>query len=578
MIEFDDVSFHIEAASGREIRALDHVSLRIDEGEYVALMGANGSGKSTLVRHMNALLLPTSGRVRVAGRDTADPACLWEVRQRVGVVFQNPDHQMVAPVVEEEVAFGPENLGVAPAEIRVRIDEALRAVRMESWRLHNPGNLSGGQKQRIAIASILAMRPRVMVLDEPTAMLDAEGRREVLAILRRLRHDHGISVVHVTHSAEEAAEADRVVVMERGRVAASGALQALAADDGRWRAFGVRAPAVREAIRPLLDRGLRLDRALPLDPDHAAPLVAAALRAWHPPDRTVAGKEVERSRAGRVSVEVKNLWHRYMAGTPFETLALRGVSTALRGGERLAIMGGTGSGKSTLIQHFNGLLRPTEGEVTVDGRVLFRPPTDLREVRRQVGLVFQFPEHQLFEETLARDVAYGPRNLGLAEEEVGERVRDALALVGLDVETFGDRSPLAMSGGEKRRAALAGVLAMRPSVLVLDEPTAGLDADGEGRVLDIIATLQEGGTATAVVTHDPDLMPRVADRLLLLDEGRVAVDGPLKEALPALAVLPAVSRLARGLRALGFDVEASDARPDTLAQEVIQAMMKQGDG
>lgn len=209
------------AGTPEAVQALSGISLSIEAGEFIAVVGGNGSGKSTLAKHLNALLLPTEGEVRVDGLDTRDPAATWEIRQRVGMVFQNPDNQLVATVVEEDVAFGPENLGVPSREIVQRVEESLRIVGMLDYRRHQPHLLSGGQKQRVAIAGILAMRPRCLVLDEATTMLDPQGQREVMETVRHLNQD-GVTVIHITHAMEEAAQCRRVIVLSEGRVAMDG--------------------------------------------------------------------------------------------------------------------------------------------------------------------------------------------------------------------------------------------------------------------------------------------------------------------------------------------------------------------
>lgn len=583
MIELVNVSHRVETVPGRVVDALSEVSLRIGEGEYIALMGANGSGKSTLARHLNALLLPSSGRVRVDGIDTTDHAHLWDLRQRVGVVFQNPDHQMVATVVEEEVAFGPENLGLPVEEIRARIDEALSAVGMLAYRRHNPGNLSGGQRQRVAIASILAMRPRYLVLDEPTAMLDARGRSEVLEILRRLHQEQGLTVVLVTHAMGEAAQAGRVVVLKEGRVAADGPLAQVATDPRENRRLGLPCPPMVAVLQEFIDAGFPLRSPLPLEPCAAARAIVecGAGVTVSAPASTSEGIGASADAAPEVSVE--DIWFRYLPGTPFESLALKGVSVRIEAGERVAIMGGTGSGKSTLLQHLNGLLRPDKGRVLVDGHDLSQARADLIAVRRRVGLMFQFPEHQLFEESVTRDVGYGPRNLGLLPEEVSARVRRALETVGLDPSEYGDRNPLALSGGEMRRVALAGLLAMEPRVLVMDEPMAGLDADGQERLVAILASLHARGTATIVVTHDVERVADLSDRLMLMEDGRVTHDGTFETAIALgseagadLLIPPACTQLARALVACGVLVDPCAVRPCSLAQEVAAALMNQG--
>ncbi|MBX6377338.1 MAG: energy-coupling factor transporter ATPase [Clostridia bacterium] len=267
-MELEGVSFSYAATGGEAIPALSGVDLGIDAGEFVAVMGANGSGKSTLARLLNALLLPERGSVRVAGLDTREPKNVWEVRRLVGMVFQNPDNQIVASIVEEDVAFGPENLGLPPAETRRRVREALAAVGLEGLADRPPHALSGGQRQRLAIAGALAMQPRCLVLDEATSMLDPVGRREVLATVHRLWRENGMTVVMVTHIPEEAAQAERVLVLDRGRLVEDGPPQVILADEERLRRYGLASPAVAQLGRALRRHGLPLpDDELPLDVD-----------------------------------------------------------------------------------------------------------------------------------------------------------------------------------------------------------------------------------------------------------------------------------------------------------------------
>ena len=277
IIKIDNISFTYPEEEGREtFAALDGVTLEVEAGSFVAVLGHNGSGKSTLAKHMNAVLLPTGGRVYVDGMDTWDEAALLEIRRRVGMVFQNPDNQIVANVVEEDVAFGPENLGVPTEEIRRRVDAALKAVGMDAFPLHAPHNLSGGQKQRIAIAGIIAMEPKCIVLDESTAMLDPSGRREVLDTVRRLNREKGITVVLITHHMNEAALADRVVVMDDGHVVMDGAPREILTRMEDLRAIGLDVPHTVELLRGLRDDGFDV----PLDAltvEECADAVCAAL-------------------------------------------------------------------------------------------------------------------------------------------------------------------------------------------------------------------------------------------------------------------------------------------------------------
>ena len=261
IIKTDDLRFSYAVTEGLAPIVLDGVDLEIEAGSFVAVLGHNGSGKSTLAKHMNAILLPTGGKVWVGGMDTADEARLLDIRRTVGMVFQNPDNQIVANVVEEDVAFAPENLGVPPAEIRQRVDAALKAVGMYEYREHAPHLLSGGQKQRVAIAGVIAMAPRCIVLDEPTAMLDPVGRREVLDTVKKLNREKGVTVVLITHHMDEAAQADRLVVMSGGKVVADGAPKEVFQHVEELRSVGLTVPETTELLWELRQDGLDL----PLD-------------------------------------------------------------------------------------------------------------------------------------------------------------------------------------------------------------------------------------------------------------------------------------------------------------------------
>ncbi len=256
IIELQNVTFEYPSGDNRQIKALKNLSLIIEEGEYIALIGPNGSGKSTLARHLNALLLPTDGVVTVDGFVTTQEEHRWEIRRRVGMVFQNPDNQIVATTVEEDVAFGLENLGMESSLMAQRVTEALEMVGLQSLRNHAPHLLSGGQKQRLAIAGIIAMRPRCLVLDEPTAMLDPRGRREVLETIKRMNHQEGITVVHITHFMEEALEADRVIVMDRGQIVHAGPPAEIFGGDIDLYALNLEVPAIPRLVQLLRSQGM----------------------------------------------------------------------------------------------------------------------------------------------------------------------------------------------------------------------------------------------------------------------------------------------------------------------------------
>ncbi|MBL8045530.1 MAG: energy-coupling factor transporter ATPase [Anaerolineales bacterium] len=517
------------------VQALRGVNLTVHTGEYVVILGHNGSGKSTLAKHLNALLLPTEGNVWVKSWNTRERENVLNIRTTVGMVFQHPDNQFVATIVEEDVAFGPENLAVPREQIIQRVDWSLERVEMSKHRLRAPHLLSGGQKQRVCIAGVLAMRPEVLVLDEATAMLDPLGRREVLEVARRLNRGEGVTVVAITHHMDEAVNADRVVVMEDGRVALEGTPREVFAQVERLRELQMDVPQVAQlaARLPEFPVVLSVDEFI----EQAGERVSRTERR---------GSEAARGENGsskEAVIRVENLTHFYMRGTPLEVKAIEGVNVEVRRGEVLGIIGHTGSGKSTVVQHFNGLMRAHGGSVRVFEQAV--SDENVRQIRQKVGLVFQQPEAQLFEQYVGDDVAYGPRNLKLSKEDVRERVRHAMNAVGLPFEEFKDRVTFALSGGQMRRVALAGVLALEPEVLVLDEPTAGLDPRGRQQVWELILRLRaERGITLVVISHNMEELAAACDRLAVVAEGKIVATG----------TAPEIFADAKKLQALGLGV------------------------
>lgn len=524
IIQVEHLYHTYQSENTQAIPALRDVNLTIDKGEYVAILGHNGSGKSTLARHLNALLLPTQGDVRVKTWNTKDRAHTLDIRTTVGMVFQTPDNQIVATIVEEDVAFGPENLGVPRPELVRRIDWALDQVDMQAFRQRAPHSLSGGQKQRICIAGILAMQPEVLVLDEATAMLDPLGRKEVLAIAQRLNQEQGVTVVAITHFMHEALQADRVIVMADGQIVLEGTPRALFQQVDKLRALHLDVP-------PVTELAIALHQRLPDFPSDilsVEELVAAVRQNIVIDVQTASHAAVtvaEQRPQTQPLIVIQHLAHDYMRNTPLAVKALHDINLEIQQGEIVGIIGHTGSGKSTVVQHFNGLLQPHAGQVTVLGEKMGSPSVDLRAIRRRVGLVFQFPEAQLFERFVGDDIAYGPRNLKLSREDVRARVRKAMAAVGLGFEEFKDRLTFKLSGGQMRRVALAGVLALEPEILVLDEPTAGLDPEGRRQLLDHILALHEQGVTLVMISHNMDELAAICHRLYVIAEGRTVMAG-----------------------------------------------------
>lgn len=562
IIEVENVSFDYISRDedGKEISrspVLKDISLSVPEGQFLAILGHNGCGKSTLAKHFNAILTPTAGKVTVAGIDTSDEERLFDIRQTVGMVFQNPDNQLVATIVEEDVAFAPENMGVPQPEIRRRVDEALKQVDMYEYRDHAPHQLSGGQKQRVAIAGVIAMQPKCIVMDEPTAMLDPKGRREVMKTIRMLNKEKGITVVLITHYMDEAAQADRVVVMDGGKIIMDNAPKKIFSRVKELRAVGLDVPQVTELCDMLIEKGVDISPEIIHEQECAEALfmLTNGRSAVIPPKPE---ESVEDNRP--VVLTADKVTYKYSVGTPFEKTAVDSVDLEIREGEFVGIIGHTGSGKSTLIQHFNGLVKPTSGRVLVDGADIWGRGVNIRDIRFKVGLVFQYSEHQLFEETVAKDIAYGPKNMGLTEEEIKQRVVSAAE--SMDIVKLLNKSPFELSGGQQRRVALAGVLAMDPEVLILDEPAAGLDPKGRDKILGQIKQYHEKyGKTILLVSHSMEDIVKYAGKVLVMNKSQLfcydTVDRVFArtEELAKIGLdVPQVTRMSHILKSLGTDI------------------------
>ena len=585
MIECRGVSFSYDGVAP----ALDGIDLNIEEGEFFCILGGNGSGKSTFAKHLNALLQPDAGTVRINGMDASDPELVYDIRSTAGMVFQNPDDQLVATLVEDDVAFGPENLGVPSAQIAQRVREALKGVGLVGFERHETHALSGGQKQRVALAGVLAMEPRVLILDEASSMLDPRGRKGLMKACRAL-HDRGMTIVMITHFMEEAAEADRVAVFRAGRVAMLGTPEEILtrADElaqlnldmpascclGRsLRAKGVpvcaqvrEADMVSEIAQAYTERsGLDIAEQPSASDSHVLDNGSSAADGMGASEPVIEISHLSHSYS--LSARERRRWHKrsttadasskqaLWGNDPNSPWALRDVTLTVRRGEFLGLAGHTGSGKSTLVQHLNGLIRPQEGSVCALGLDLSNKK-DAAAVKAKVGMVFQYPERQLFAETVAQDVAFGPRNLGLPQDEVARRVASSLARVGFDVAAIGDKSPFELSGGQQRRVAFAGVLAIEPEVLVLDEPMAGLDPAARRDFLGLIDRLHHEGLTVVMVSHSMDDLANCCDRIVVMNEGAVFAEGTPSQ----------VFAHANELKSIGLGVPAAQRMALALAQ------------
>lgn len=561
---------------------LKGVDLTIKKGEFIALLGRNGSGKTTFSKQLNAILRPSEGTVTVDEMGTRDAEKLYDIRQHVGMVFQNPDNQMVAANVEEEVAFGPENLGMESDTIVARVKQALEQVRMWKRRKTAPNHLSGGQKQRIAIAGILAMHPDYIVLDEPTAMLDPKGRKEVMEALQRLNQEQEMTVILITHDMEEAALASRVILLADGQMRFDGRPEKFFGADALLAEMGMEAP-LSYRVRKLIDSDVfekkigdaRVEEAT-IDKREKVAEYDKTGREWEASSELVDKKknkkaEAETDEKNQDLLSLQHVSYIYSPGTAYEKVALDDVNLSLGKGEIVGLAGHTGSGKSTMIQLLNGLLKPTGGTVTFEGKDIHAKGYSGNYLRSKVGMVFQYPEHQMICDTVWEDVAFGPGKQGLTGEACETRVEEALRFVDLP-EKYYQASPLQLSGGQKRRVAIAGVLAMQPEYIILDEPAAGLDAAGKREIFDRIRRMsREQGIGVLLVSHSMEDLAEYADRIIVLDDGKKILDDrpaqifAKRETLADCGLdVPETVKLADKLRANGYQIPQNVIREKEL--------------
>ena len=474
---------------------LKNLNLSLSDGTYVALTGPNGSGKTTLALLIKGLLAPSAGKLSIDGLSPVDESTRFEIMKRVGLVFQNPENTIVTTTVETELAFGLENLGVPLEEMKERVNEALKRFNLDEYRHTNPTNLSGGEKQRLALASVMIMKPSCLILDEPTALLDPPSASALLDSVQEAVSE-GATVIHITQFSFEALLADRLIVLDESGVRHDGAPDEIIAETSDFRTGGM------EFICSFYHENITDNE------EHdttESPVIVKEKENTEKPDEPAA-------------VILEDVGFSYNKGTPFEKCALEDICLIFSGASSTVIMGSSGSGKTTILEIAAGITKPTKGKINLNGD----------HVR---AMAFQLPEDQMFGHTLESYIGFGPRNLGIKDRELDEVISEALSAVGLEPEKYRNRDPYTLSGGEKRRAALAGVLAMKPDVLVLDEPTAGLDRRGMDTVITFLRKYLEDGETLIFSTHDFEVARCLADHAVVLDEGHVETNGTLFEVM-----------------------------------------------
>jgi len=555
-VVFDRVSF---TYSGDTEPALKDISLTIRKGETVLIAGPAGAGKTTLCRCVNGLVPHyfrghLDGKVLVGDVDTKT-STISALSHVAAMLFQDPSSQLVNPTVFDEIAFGPENYGVPREEILSRVSDSIKSMRLNGYEERNPHSLSGGEQQACALAAIVSMRPEIYVLDEPTSNLDPIGSMRVLSHLSELSKSENATTLIVEHKLEELLDkVDRLIVMQEGRIIAEGDPRKMLEDAESLNKLGLKTP--QTAL--LFSRLRKFDTTLkvPLTFDEAVAEMSAFLKA-HMKD-VPAAKMAKKTLApntgneGETIIRTEGLVHIYEAGT----VALRGVSSEIRRGDFLAIIGQNGSGKTTLVKHFNGLLRPTQGRVTVFG--LDASQASIRELSTKVGYCFQNPDHQICTDSVKKELEFGPRNLELPEDEIQKRVKEVTEAIGL--QGMLDDNPFNRSKGERQRIAVASVLTMKPDVLVVDEPTTGQDDRMARQMMDFYRKLHdEEGKTVIVITHDMNLAAEYANRVFVMWNGEILLSGSPREVFAKSEIIektylkaPQITRFAQALKSFGL--------------------------
>jgi len=510
ILQFDGVSYRYPRVQDR---VLTNINLSISPGEMVLLAGASGSGKSTFCRACIGLVPhfyggELSGRVFVSGLNTRQEP-VYRLFTKAGLVFQNPDAQLFNQTVEAELAYGLESLGLASEEIERRMAWAAALTGLEALMERPPYSLSGGEKQRLALGAVLALRPPLLILDEPFANLDPEGAEDLRRILNAIRSE-GTAVIIVEHRIHKlAADADRLIILSQGRVVADGPPRQVLADDVS--SYGLNLPPLVKLFR---DKGwkevsLTVEEALKFIRSKDPSFQEQAVR-----QVKGFGEDSENiSKGAAPVVEISALWFAYEGQA-----VLKGIDLTLYSGECIALLGRNGAGKTTLVKHFNGLLRGQKGQVRIFGKDAGKTPVS--ELAREVGFAWQNPNDQLFQSSIREEILAGPKALGVYNSEWCEGLFERFHL-----KPLLDRTPFLLSEGEKKRVSFASALAAQPGLVVLDEPTAGQDESFRRELGRLIKELRQAGKTVVLVTHDLEFAAEQADRWLVMAEGKIIVEG-----------------------------------------------------
>lgn len=560
-----------------EEESLKQISLTVEQGKLVVLMGHTGAGKTTLSLCLNGLIPHLiqgnlTGEIRVAGQETRKQR-VQDLARLVGLVLQDAESQIIGRTVEEDVAFGPRNLALPLAEIRTRVEQALEDVRLQGYAERSAVELSGGEKQRLVIAGILAMEPEIMVLDEPASELDPQGRTELYRTLDELRRKKRRTLLVIEHSSEEILpRADEIVVLKQGEIVWRGEPTELFRNIPLLKEFGIKPLPMSLIGWELCQKGRISPEEIPLDVGNAERMIRKLFgkdylsgrrkqAVSHFADREIAGGQgkVDRDLTDNpLLLEARQLVHCYNSGQT----ALQGVELKVRRGEFVALVGSNGAGKTTLAKHFNALLKPTEGDVFVKG--MNTREYETAQLARTVGYVFQNPDHQIFSVSVEKELGFGLKNVGFAPAEREERIAQALELTGLT--KYRQVHPYTLGKGERQLLAVASVLALTPEILVIDEPTTGLDWNGVEKIMALLQQLHRQGTTIIMISHDMDIVAEYAERVVVMHKGQIILDEATWSALTdfeklqqAAILPPQIAALSQSLLDLGPGLKTTSA-------------------
>ncbi len=532
--------------------ALKELDLVIKKGTFNSIMGKTGAGKTTLLMLLNGLIPhffdgELQGTVTTALLNT-QRYHIQTLARRIGLVLQDPETQILGVTVEKDVSFGPCNLGFPADKIKQIIPDVLHTVGLDNFEKRIPSNLSGGEKQRLAIAGVLAMQPLVLALDEPTSELDPVSRSQLFETCHRLCSDLGYTVICSTHDTYEALTySNHVIVLDNGEVAWEGNPHLLFSDINFCHQKGIRPPAITDFFHGLRSKGIVSLPQIPLTIQEGVDILHGIL------SNTTIRNHNQNSQSNKSTgslpvIEIKDLRHRY--DNDFE--ALRGISLEIKSGEFIALVGQNGAGKSTFVKHLIGLLLPTSGEVLVKG--MNTKKSDTSTLSKTIGYVFQNPDHQIFSPSVREEIAFGLHHIrGIYGNEAEERIRFALNFVELEDKI--DRHPFSLGKGERQKLAVASVLAIEPDVIVIDEPTTGLDWIGTQKMMKLITRLHNHGHTVLIITHDMQLAADYAGRVLILNRGELIADGHPEDIFMQFELLeqaslipPPGAQISKGLR------------------------------